>query len=114
MDIRKPLTSSKAAIGKFGMPKVSLRNLDKQKRRQAFFSALVLGNLALLILVSTFLATNKSTSQTVRDSLSSSLASTTISQAVPLDQLSSAQIALTVAQQAQLPEVISVRNTAGS
>lgn len=114
MDIRKPIVSSKAAFGKFSLPKAALDNLDKQKRKQAVFSALVLGNLALLILVGAFLAINKSTSQTVRDSLSNSLASTTSSQAVPLDQLSSAQIALAVAQQARLPEVTSVRNTADS
>jgi surface antigen len=64
--------------------------------------------------VSLFIVTNRSASQTVRSSTLNSVNSTAASVSNPLDQLSSAQIALTAAQAAGLPELTAVRNQADS
>lgn len=115
MDIRKSISSSKvAASDRLSTMKPSLRNLNKQNRRRATFSVIVLGNLALLILIAGFLMVNKSASQTVRNSLASSAVATTSSRITPLDQISSAEIAMHTAQVTNLPELTAVRNQAQS
>jgi LysM repeat protein len=69
---------------------------------------------ALLLIVSVFILVNRSASQTVRSSTFNSATGTAKSIANPLDQLSSAQIALTAAQTARLPELSAIRNQADS
>ncbi len=115
MSIRKSFSDIRTVAGNLGStPGSPLSGLDKQARRRVRLSAMVVGNLALLAIVAVFLSINRSTSQTVRNSLSSSAVATTNSTLTPLDQLSSAQIALQAAEQAHLPEVTPIRNTADS
>lgn len=115
MDIRKTIgDSTGAASEKLGSLKPSLRNMNKRNRRRAAFSLIVLGNLILLVLIAGFLSVNKSASQTVRNSLASSAVATTNSKVTPLDQISSAEIAMHTAQVTNLPELTAVRNQAQS
>lgn len=58
--------------------------------------------------------TNRSTSQTVRSNTLNGAVSSASSISNPLDQLSSAQIALNVAQMTHLPELTPIRNQADS
>ncbi len=89
--------------------------LKKRSKRRLVRTGLIFGNIVLLILVATFILTNKSASQTVRRN-SVSTAIQTVSQATdnPLDQLSSAEIAAQVAVMAALPEGTAVKNQADS
>lgn len=88
--------------------------LNRKSKRQLTRWGLVVGNLMLLLAIGVFILTNRSTSRTIRSGTLSSIASTVDSQLSPLDQLSSAQIALTAAQMAQLPEIKAVRSQADS
>lgn len=72
------------------------------------------GNVALLLTVSLFVLINRSASQTVRTSTLSSVSGTASASVNPLDQLSSAQIALTVAQATHMAELTNIKNTADS
>lgn len=91
-----------------------LKRLNKQSRRRLTRWGLVVGNLVLLLGIGIFIFTNRSASQTIRSGTVASATSTTASQQNPLDQLSAAQIALTAAQMAQLPEIKAVRSQADS
>lgn len=104
------LSSSLQAIPR----KSKLKRLDKKSRRRLTRWGLVVGNLLLLIGIGIFILANRSASQTIRSGTVNSAISTTRSQQNPLDQLSSAQIALTAAQMAQLPEIKAVRSQADS
>ncbi len=75
---------------------------------------IVFGNALLLVGVAFFLVTNRSTSQTIRSGTLSSFAASKSSKTATLDQLSSAQIALTAARMTRLPETTAVRNQADS
>ncbi|HET7529085.1 MAG TPA: LysM peptidoglycan-binding domain-containing protein [Candidatus Saccharimonadales bacterium] len=75
---------------------------------------LIGGNLLLLVMVGLFVLTNRSASQTVRASTLNSAVSTAASATKPLDTLSSAQIALTAAQLADMPEMTDIHNQADS
>jgi len=66
------------------------------------------------LLVAVFILSNRTASQTIRSGTASSAITTTRSLPNPLDQLSSAQIALQAAQMTDLPELIAVRNQADS
>jgi surface antigen len=88
--------------------------LSKRSRRKLIRWGIITGNVALLITVGVFVLTNRSASQTVRLSTVSGTTTTTSSQANPLDQLSSAQIALAAAQMTRMPEVAAVRSQADS
>lgn len=67
------------------------------------------------MVVSIFIMANRSASQTVRSStLNSAVATADSVSSNPLDRLSSAQIALTAAQAARLPELNAIRNQADS
>lgn len=88
--------------------------LKKRTRRKLNRWGLVIGNVILLLLVSVFVLANRSASQTVRRSTLSSPIGTASSSVNPLDQLSSAQIALTAAQAAHMPELTAVKNQADS
>lgn len=88
--------------------------LDAKRRRRYTRFGIVAGNALLLLIVSLFIISNRSASQTVRSSTFNSATGTASSVANPLDQLSSAQIALTAAQAARLPELNAVRNQADS
>jgi surface antigen len=103
-------TSKSDALQK--LPKVS--QLNKKSRKKLVKYSLIFGNVLLLVIVSIFILTNRSASQTVRTSTINSVNSTAASVSNPLDQLSSAQIALTAAQAARLPELTAVRNQADS
>lgn len=94
--------------------KPRLKKLNKQSRRRLTRIGLVTGNLILLIGIGIFIFTNRSASQTIRSGTVNSAISTAASQQNPLDQLSAAQIALTAAQMAQLPEIKAVRSQADS
>ncbi len=94
--------------------KPKLKKLNKKSRRRLTRFGLVAGNLALLLGIGIFIFTNRSASQTIRSGTINSAISTTASQQNPLDQLSAAQIALTAAQMAQLPEIKAVRSQADS
>jgi N-acetylmuramoyl-L-alanine amidase len=88
--------------------------MDTKTRKKTVKYGLIFGNLALLIIFSAFILINRSASQTVRSSTVSSLGSAASTTTNPLDQLSSAQIALTAAQTAHMQELTSVRNQADS
>jgi surface antigen/LysM repeat protein len=68
----------------------------------------------LLLVIAIFIVVNRSASQTVRSSTVNSAITTAGSLSSPLDQLSSAQIALQAAQMTKLPELTMVRNRADS
>lgn len=104
------LTSSLQALPK----KSKLKRLDKKSRRRLARWGLVVGNVVLLLGIGIFILTNRSASQTIRSGTVNSAISTAGSQQNPLDQLSSAQIALTAAQMTQLPEIKAVRSQADS
>ncbi|OGL36015.1 hypothetical protein A3F05_02950 [Candidatus Saccharibacteria bacterium RIFCSPHIGHO2_12_FULL_47_17] len=76
--------------------------------------SLIFGNALLLVGVAAFVITNRSTSQTIRSGTLASFSSSTSSKAATLDQLSSAQIALTAAKMTRLAESTAVRNQADS
>jgi len=88
--------------------------LSKRSRRKLIRRGLVAGNLLLLIVVGAFVIINRSASQTVRANTISGATTAATSMSNPLDQLSSAQIALTAAQMTKLPELTAVRNQADS
>jgi surface antigen len=88
--------------------------LNKSSRRKFIRYGLITGNVALLLIVGSFIVFNRSASQTVRASTLSSAVSTADSATNPLDTLSSAQIALTAAQISHLSELTAIRNQADS
>jgi surface antigen len=75
---------------------------------------LISGNILLLLAIAFFVLYNRSASQTIRTSTANSAITTAGSLSNPLDTLSSAQIALTTAQAAKLPETTAIRNQADS
>lgn len=88
--------------------------LDKGSKRRLNRWGLIAGNVLLLIAIGIFIISNRSASQTVRSSTANSAVGTANSIPNPLDQLSSAQIALNVAQMTKLPELTPIRNQADS
>lgn len=94
--------------------KPKLKKLNKKSRRRLTRWGLVVGNLVLLLGIGIFIFTNRSASQTIRSGTVNSATSISASRQNPLDQLSAAQIALTAAQMAQLPEIKAVRSQADS
>lgn len=88
--------------------------MDKKSRKKLVKYGIVGGNVLLLMVISLFILSNRSASQTVRSSTLNSVNATASSVSNPLDQLSSAQIALTAAQVARLPELTAIRNQADS
>ena len=70
--------------------------------------------MSLLLLVAIFILSNRTASQTIRSGTVNSAITTTKSLPSPLDQLSSAQIALQAAQMTGLSELTAVRNQADS
>lgn len=88
--------------------------LNKRARRRLIKTTLVFGNAALLLVVGAFVFTNRTASQTVRRSTSSSASQTASAALNPLDQLSSAEIAVQAAQMVKLDELTAVRNQADS
>ena len=91
-----------------------LDSIDRRSKRRLAKYGIIIGNLILLLGISLFIIANRSASQTVRSSTISGLTSTSSSTINPLDQLSSAQIAYSVAQMANMPEIKSVKNQADS
>lgn len=88
--------------------------LDKKSKRRLNRWTLIAGNVLLLLAVGIFIMTNRSASQTIRANNVSGAVSAVSSQSNPLDQLSSAQIAMNVAQMTKLPELTPIRNQADS
>jgi hypothetical protein len=87
---------------------------NKKNHRRFIRWGLVASNLTLLLIVAVFLLSNRSASQTIRNSNLNSATGTASSISNPLDRLSSAQIALTAAQMANLTELTAVKNQADS
>ncbi len=88
--------------------------IEPKTRKRLIRSGLIAGNFILLVAVALFIWTNRSTSGTVRNGTLNSFTSSNSSEVGPLDQLSSAQIALTAAKLTRLPESTAVRNQADS
>ena len=88
--------------------------LDRQLKRRLSRWGIVGGNVLLLIAVGVFIMTNRSASHTIRSNTLSGAVSTAGSLSNPLDELSSSQIALNVAQMAKMPELTPIRNQADS
>lgn len=88
--------------------------LKKRSKRRLIKGGLLVGNLLLLVGVAGFILINRSASQTVRSNTVASAVAISNRSSGPLDQLSSAQIALTAAQMTRLPEMTAVRNQADS
>lgn len=118
MRINKPNVSLDAFKSRLPSPDklqaLTKSKLERKTRRRFIRYGLVFGNALLLIGVAAFIIHNRSTSQTIRSSTLASFASTNTSKTTPLDQLSSAQIALTAARMTRLPETIAIRNQADS
>jgi|SRR5665213_185457 len=98
----------------FGALMPDFSTMDKKTKRRYVRYGIIGGNFLLLLVVSLFILMNRSASQTVRSSTVSSISATASSASNPLDQLSSAQIALTAAQAAGMQELTAVRNQADS
>jgi N-acetylmuramoyl-L-alanine amidase len=88
--------------------------LDQKSRRRLVRAGIIGGNFLLLLVVGLFVLTNRSASQTVRSSSSNGAVATAASNSKPLDILSSAQIALTAAQMADMAELTDIHNQADS
>lgn len=88
--------------------------LDKSSKRRLNRWAIIAGNIILLIAVGVFVLSNRSASDTIRSNTLSGTVSTASSLPNPLDELSSSQIALNVAQMANMPELTPIRNQADS
>lgn len=84
------------------------------KSRKNLRYAIIAGNFLLLLIVGLFVMTNRSASSTVRASTLNGATATAASSPKPLDTLSSAQIALTAAQMADMPEMTDIHNQADS
>lgn len=94
---------------------MSASNLRAASRKRKFGKkSIIAGNVVLLAVVAGFVLVNHSTSQTVRNSTVNNITASASSISSPLDQLSSAQIALQAAQMTKLPELTMVRNQADS
>lgn len=89
-------------------------NLNKRSRRKYTRWGIITGNVLILIGVGTFLIINNSASEAVRTGTINSAVATASSVSNPLDQLSSAQIALVAAEMTKVPELTAVRNQADS
>lgn len=112
MNIRKPSFDIDKISNRVSLPRTP--KIEPKTRKRLIRSGLIAGNVILLIGVAAFVWTNRSTSQTIRSGTLNSFTSSNSSQVGPLDQLSSAQIALTAARLAHLPEATAVRNQADS
>lgn len=88
--------------------------LDNKSRRRLLRAGIIGGNFILLLLVGLFVMTNRSASTTVRASTLNGAVATAASTSKPLDTLSSAQIALTAAQMADMPELTAIHSQADS
>ncbi len=75
---------------------------------------IVIGNVALLLLAGLFVLNNRSVSQTVTSNTLNSVTTTRQSEINPLDELSAAQIAETVAHLTNMSEATAVHNNADS
>ena len=84
------------------------------KSRRLLRIGIISGNFLLLLVVGLFVMTNRSASQTVRASTLNGAVATAASSSKPMDTLSSAQIALTAAQMADMPEMTDIHNQADS
>jgi N-acetylmuramoyl-L-alanine amidase len=88
--------------------------LNGRSRRKYIRWGLIAGNFILLLSVAIFVLVNRSASQTVRSSTFNSAIATASTAPTPLDQLSSAQIALQAAQLTGVAELTAIRNQADS
>jgi surface antigen len=86
---------------------------DRKSKKWMRFS-IIGGNFILLMVVGIFVMTNRSASQTIKANTLNGTTATASSTSKPLDTLSSAQIALTAAQMANMPEMTDIHNQADS
>lgn len=89
--------------------RVQLRFQRKSLRRRAIRAGIIVSNLAILAVIVLFVLQAKSSGATTRAIVTSESASTV---ANPLDRVSSADIALTVARLSSLPETTAITNQA--
>jgi surface antigen len=106
----KKTASSEALLALTGQSS----KLNDKSRRRLLRLGIIGGNFLLLMIVGIFVLSNRSASQTVRTSTLNGPIATAASAAKPLDTLSSAQIALTAAQMANMPEITDIHNQADS
>jgi surface antigen len=92
----------------------SLHSRPKKRSSKLGKWSLIGGNILLLAVVASFIAFNRSTSGTIRNSTINGAGDTAASISNPLDQLSSSQIALSAAQMTRLPERTAIQNQADS
>jgi LysM repeat protein len=88
--------------------------LDKQSKRRLIRWGIIAGNFLLRLTIGLFVLSNRSASHTIRSNTLNSAVGTASSLPSPLDELSSAQIALNVAQMTDLTELTAIRNQADS
>jgi LysM repeat protein len=88
--------------------------VNKRQRRKLIRLSIVTGNILLLLGVGGFIFTHKTASQTIRNGTVNSAVSTASTISNPLDQVSSAQIALQVAEITKVQELTAVKNQADS
>lgn len=93
---------------------VTTPKISKQNKRKYIRWGIISGNVVLLLGVGIFIMANRSASTTIRSSTVNSVVTTSSSLSEPLDSVSSAQIALEVAQMTDLPELTAVRNQTDS
>lgn len=95
------------------LPSIASRIPEKSRRKYVRWG-LISGNFVLLLAVAVFIVTNRSASQTIRSSTVSSAVGSAAAISNPLDELSSAKIALQAAQMTNIPEIDAVKDQADS
>ena len=90
-------------------PRISRRGLRRHSRL-----IIIGGNVFLLLMVAIFVMANRGASTTVRSSTVNKVITASSSVSSPLDQVSSAQIALQAAEMTNMPELTMVKNRADS
>lgn len=111
---RKTASGAETLINLPAVPAARLNKLDRKSRRRIIRWGIITGNFLLLVGIGVFILSNRSASQTIRTSTASSAITTASSVPNPLDQLSSAQIALEAARMTKLAELPAVRERADS
>lgn len=86
--------------------------MDKKTRKKVVRYGILSGNILLLATIGIFVLYNRSASHTIRSNTLGNAALSAHSAANPMDQVSSAQIALQAAQMTKLAELTAVKNQA--
>lgn len=115
MPIRNPLgrKGAKKPLFTSGSP-LKTPKLRRRTQKRLLRLGLVFGNVALFIIIGSFILLNRSANPTIKRSTVNSAVQTASGSLNPLDQLSSAEIAAQAAQLVNMPELVSVVNQADS